>query len=81
MSLIVEHRWYKKLDGKGFKAVLAFITSLMIVWQADLDFVAIVFHQDASPRGLVLTAMVIAGGSKAAIKFMKDVVGIRSPKK
>lgn len=77
LILVFEHKLYKeKLSGKGFKALIAFVSSFLICKFWDFDAVSIIFYKDQTVIwGHLLTAGVIAGGSKGSIKLFQDVMG------
>lgn len=61
------------------KEAIVFVVSLLMcrIWQ--FDAISLVILSDKPHTyGYLVTAAVIAGGSKAAIKLFKDVMGIRS---
>ncbi len=76
LSVIFEHRFYKKLSGKGLKAIIAFISSFLICKFWEFDAISIIFYKDQTVMwGYLLTAGVIAGGSKGSIKLFQDLMG------
>ena len=80
LALVVEHRLFvARFDGKGAKEFLAFGAALLICWQWDFDALStIVLQAETSVLGKILTAGVIAGGSKASVKLFRDIMGFRS---
>jgi hypothetical protein len=80
LALIFEHRLYmKKLHNKGFKAPIAFIVSYAVCSGWDFDAISVMLVAEKTTHlGHAITAGIIAGGSKAAIKLMQDVWKIRS---
>ncbi len=80
LALVFEHRWYlDNLDGKGLKPVIAFAVALYVCWYWKFDAVSVIVLQETTSwPGYVLTAGVIAGGSKASIKLFHDFLNIRS---
>jgi hypothetical protein len=80
LALLFEHRWYiKRLDQKGFKEPIAFLVALLIcvTWQFDAVS-AVILTEKTYFLGYLVTAGIIAGGSKAAIKLFHDVMGVKS---
>ena len=80
LALVFEHRWYvAKFKETGLKAPIAFGVSLLICagWNFDLISVLLRSEQVGLP-GMVLTAGVIAGGSKASIKLFRDLMDVQS---
>jgi len=80
LSLLFEHRLYiKHFNQKGFKEPIAFIVSLLVCWFWDFDAIGIVvLAEKTSVIGIVITAAIIAGGSKGSIKLFRDMLDIRS---
>ena len=80
LAIIFEHRWYlDNLDGKGFKPVIAFGAALYVCWYWQFDAVSvIVLREQTDWPGYLITAGVIAGGSKASMKLFHDFLNIRS---
>jgi hypothetical protein len=80
LALLFEHRWYlENFDGKGFKTVIAFGVALYVCWYWKFDAVSIIVLRESTGwAGYVITAGVIAGGSKASLKLFHDFLGIRS---
>ena len=64
---------------EGGKEVIAFFASYLICETANFDALKTLFNStDTSDTGKIITAMVIAGGSKGAIKLMQDVWKIKN---
>ena len=78
LSLLFEWRHFDgRFSTTGLKEPLAFAVSLLVTWQWDFDAVSmVVAKMDASFLGQVITAAVIAGGSKASIKLFQEVAGV-----
>lgn len=62
----------------GGKEVIAFLVSYTICVTAKFDALKVLFKSEMTDIGQIITAMVIAGGSKGAIKLMQDVWKIKS---
>jgi hypothetical protein len=61
------------------KEFVAFTLALIICLTWDFDAVSMIILSDQSHLpGKVVTAAVIAGGSKASVKLFQDIMGIRS---
>ena len=61
------------------KEILAFGVSAVVCWIWHFDAVSMIILRDEThPIGTLVTAMVIAGGSKASVKLFQDIMGIRS---
>jgi hypothetical protein len=80
LALLFEHRWYvSRFDKKGFKEPIAFLVALLICWYWDFDLVSVLLTNDKVRFvGEILTAAVVAGGSKASIKLFHDLMDVRS---
>lgn len=76
LSIVTENKWFVNslLDEGGFKEILAFAVSLFAVKLVGFDALAVIFklEQPGWP-GFLVTAAVVAGGSKAAIKLFHDI--------
>ncbi len=80
LSLVFEHRLFvAKLDKKGVKEPIAFVISLIVVRYWKFDALGILMHADrASIWGYLITAGIVAGGSKASIKLFQDLMKVKS---
>lgn len=79
LSPLFESERFLKLDPKGLKEVIAFIVSLVVCVAWKIDALSVILHgEKVRVIGEVLTAGVIAGGSKASLKLFRDVMGIES---
>ena len=80
LSLVFEHRGFiARFDKKGVKEPIAFAVALgtVVFWQ--FDALSILLSADKNSWvGYVLTAAVIAGGSKASIALFHDLMNARS---
>lgn len=77
--------WYdpedpEKTKKKGTKEFLAIVVSIAAVWFWKFDAITILFktHNEPQIYGYVITGLIIAGGSKASIKFFKETMGFMS---
>lgn len=71
----------EKWSGKSIKEMIAVAVSIVVCIYWKVDVVAALVHQESGyqkPLGMVLTAGVIAGGSKAALKLFQDILGIKT---
>lgn len=69
----------RSIGAKPIKEAGAFVLAAITTLALDFDAVSIVLlREQTTTAGALLTAAVIAGGSKAAIKLFQDVLGIRS---
>ncbi len=80
LSLLFEHRLFvTKLSEKGLKEPIALFVSFLVVRYWNFDAVGIFMHADkTSLWGYLITAAIIAGGSKASIKLFQDVMDAKS---
>lgn len=80
LSLLFEHRLYiKHFNQKGFKEPIALVVSLLVCWFWDFDAIGIVvLAERTSIIGKLITAAIIAGGSKGSLKLFRDLLDIRS---
>jgi hypothetical protein len=88
LSLLVERflapffEWrviLSKIQSKGIKEPIAFLVSLAVAYAYKFDAMAILFKEEkTSWLGFVLTAGIIAGGSKGSIKLFRDYLGWKS---
>jgi len=77
LSVLFESDIYAKLHNRGLKAPIAVLGAVLLCWQLHFDALGTIFHQEAVTwAGLIVTGLVIAGGSKAVIKLMHDVLKI-----
>lgn len=81
LALLVENRHFiARFDGRGVKEILALAASFVVCLQWDFDAVSmIILAEKTSLLGKLVTAAVIAGGSKASIKLFHDVMGMKPP--
>ena len=80
LALVFEHRWFIALSmkRKGLKEVLAFGVTLLVVNRYGLDVLAVVFQEPRNMLGYLVTAGLIAGGSKGSTKLFRDFFGWKS---
>ena len=80
LSVLFEWRpLLEKLNNKGIKEPVALIVSLAVVISYKFDALAILFTDESNSYfGYFVTAAVIAGGSKGAIKLFRDWMGWKS---
>jgi len=80
LALIFEHRLFVEgFDQKGLKEPIAFLVALLVCWRWDFDAVSsILLTEKTTVLGKVITAGVIAGGSKASVKLFRDIMGAKS---
>lgn len=85
LSVVFESRWFITMyeaneNRKGVKELAALVVSIAVCffWQFDALSIMIVAHETMRIPGYFLTGAIIAGGSKASIKFFRDVLGFMS---
>lgn len=80
LALVFEHRLYvNNLSESGFKEPIAFALSLAVCIYWPLDLVSVILKSgEVTLFGEILTAGVIAGGSKASMKLFVDLMGVQS---
>ena len=73
LAIIFEHRLFvANLDEKGVKEPIAFAVSFFICFHWHFDVVSVVLTSETTSLiGQILTAAVIAGGSKASLKLFQ----------
>ena len=67
--------------NRGVKELIALGVSFYVCWWWDFDALSIllpVSHSKMTLMGMLITAMIIAGGSKGAAKLFSDWMGIKS---
>lgn len=83
LAVVFEHRLWLHLSErfrlKGLKEIAAVALSYYVCACFDFDALALLFNRSACGYSLFLTALIIAGGSKGAIKLMQDVLGVKRP--
>lgn len=82
LSILFESRpFIKKTENKGgIKELITFIVCCLvcIFWQFDAITILIVSSDKMTIPGMVITAGIVAGGSKGSIKLFKDILGVMS---
>ncbi len=80
LSLIFENRAFvTRLQGSPVKEVIAFAVSAAVCVWWHFDAVSTILLTDhTSYPGELITAAVVAGGSKGSVKLFRDVLGVRS---
>lgn len=67
--------------NRGVKELIALGVSFYVCWHWDFDALSVllpVSHNKMTLMGMLITAMIIAGGSKGAAKLFSDWMGIKS---
>ena len=80
LAVLFEHRSFiNRAKGKGLKEIIAFAVAALVCWYWEFDALSILFPKEhVTIYGELITAAVIAGGSKASIKLFRDVIGAKS---
>lgn len=77
LSLVFENKHVcRLLDGRGVKDIIAFAVACYVCYAWKVDVISLILQVDSKDMGYVLTALAIAGGSKASIKLFQDVMGL-----
>lgn len=68
-----------KVSGKGNKEIICGLIGIAVCihWKIDAMYV-LAKAREATTPGMILTGLVVAGGSKASVKLFQDVMGIKS---
>lgn len=80
LSVLFENRALLPLfSGSGLKELAAFAASFAVCYYTNFDAVSIIFLRGSTGiPGEIMTAGVIAGGTKASVKLFRDVLMFRS---
>lgn len=79
LALVFENRWViERISGLGVKEPLSFAVCLGVCRQWQFDAVSALFSKPSNWWGYVVTAAIIAGGSKASIALFQNVIGAMS---
>jgi len=70
----------KQKKKRGLKELISFIVSFIIVWIIHFDAITIIFASSDQTTfyGYIITALIVAGGSKGSIKLFSDWMGVMS---
>lgn len=75
---------YKKYANRkkksGLKESISFVVSLVVCWLINFDAITILFasSEKTTIYGFIITALIIAGGSKGSLKLFADGAGALS---
>ena len=80
LALVFESRLLvDKLSKRGLKEPITLALALAVCHHWDFDAMSVLFVRErTSFFGHLLTAAIVAGGSKASIKFFHDVLNVKS---
>ena len=80
LALVFESAWYiKVLADKNVKELITFGVCIVICLYWKIDALSVILHGDRiNPLGMIISAGVIAGGSKASLKLFRDIMGIEN---
>ncbi|ELR17329.1 uncharacterized protein ACA1_060560 [Acanthamoeba castellanii str. Neff] len=78
LAVVFELRlWRGPLSNPGVKELVAVAVSYAVCTWAEFDAFATLFNKDSVFLSKALNALLVAGGSKGAMKLMQDVLGVR----
>ena len=81
LAVLFEHRLWLKLEDKfhlkGLKEIIAIAFAYNLCVWSGFDGLSLMFQKVSSRYSLILSALVIAGGSKGAVKLMQGYLGIK----
>jgi hypothetical protein len=80
LAVVFESKMYIQTVGKApLKELITFVVCFMICYMWSFDALSVVLHGDKLTLiGRAVTALVIAGGSKASLKLFRDIMGIEN---
>lgn len=80
LAIVFEYRpFVVRFDKKGYKEPVALIAAFSMVAWLKFDALAILFKLDTnSGWGYLVTAAIIAGGSKASIALFQDLMNAKA---
>jgi hypothetical protein len=80
LAVVYENRWFlEKTKGHSVKEFITFGVSFAVCRSWDFDALSVLFVKEKTMLwGHVITAAIVAGGSKASIKLFQDVLDIKS---
>ena len=70
--------WRDKIPGRGIRAPVTLLFAASIIYYYDFDILEPVLNPGAGSThfGLILTALLTAGGSAGAVKLFQDWLGL-----
>ncbi len=80
LSVVFGHKLFvNKLKGHGWKEPIALLVSWAVIYYIEFDVIAVAFSQEENSMiGYLVTAGVIAGGSKGSIALFSTWLDWRS---
>lgn len=80
LAVVFESKIYLRVCGDwSIKEFITLGVCFVITWKWSFDALSVILHGDKPTFiGCLLTAGVIAGGSKAALKLFRDVMGVEN---
>lgn len=80
LAPLFEHRAFiRRFEKRGLKEPLAFLVALAVCVYWEFDAISmVILRPKVSVVGEVLTAAVVAGGSKGSVKLFRDFLGFKS---
>lgn len=67
-------------DALDLKPWISVIMSLFVVFQTNLDMIAVLFAKDPTWSTLIITGLFLSGGSTGVYKFLKQLRQLKSHK-
>jgi hypothetical protein len=80
LAIVYENSWFvERLAGKGVKEPITLCVAFAVCRFWDFDALSVILVKERTQLwGHLLTAAIVAGGSKASIKLFHDVLGMQS---
>ncbi len=80
LSIVFEHRLYIQIfNNRGLKEFISFGFAFIICLKWQFDVISIILSSEKSSSvGIIITALIIAGGSKGSVKIFRDLMKIKS---
>lgn len=80
LAIVFENRWLVTgVSKKGVKEPIAFTVAFLVCRHWDFDALSVLLVRERTQLwGHILTAAIIAGGSKASVRFFHSVIGAMS---
>lgn len=80
LAVLFESQWFvQRFSGRGIKEPITLLVAFGVCKHWGFDALSLIWtRQKPGFWGYTLTAAIVAGGSKASIKFFHDVLGAMS---
>lgn len=81
LAVVFEHRLWLNWIGRfrGLKEFVTILAAWKITSWAHFDALALLVGQPSVGRSRLVTALIVAGGSKGAVRLMQEYLDIRKP--